>query len=249
MKKVLILTYCCLMAVFVHAKQSDASQQAHALYNDAEYTKAVEQYKLALEENQTSAALWYDLGNAYYKSGHMGYALAAYRKAAKLDPMDEDIRFNIAFVFAKTADKLEPQPKNLIVRLTDVVADFLTSGGWAFGAILLAILACMLFVVYIFMKNYTLKKIGFLSAILLWIGAFLFTALAMHRYYYALPSGAVIIAAHADILAEPNDNGTKLLMLHEGATLNLDGQEGEWVKVLLPNGTKGYIKAQAVEII
>lgn len=247
MKKALFLTY--LFSLFIMASAFSKDLPANVAYDDAEYESAAEQYLELLKDEPTSAELWYNLGNAYYKSGQIGYAVAAYRKAYKLSPTDEDIRFNLNFVFNKTADKIEPAPKNFIVRQTDIVADMFTSGGWAVLCIVFAALALGAFLLYIFMRTYSAKKWGLFTSVFFWGVAFFCLALSAHRYYYTLESAIVIVKPSADILAEPNGNGTRLLLLNEGATLQLKKREGDWIKVELPNGTVGYIQSKNVEII
>jgi hypothetical protein len=87
-----------------------------------------------------------------------------------------------------------------------------------------------------------MKKIGLFSSVLLWLLAFSTFAMAAHRYYHTLDSDVVITSSSVYITGEPTENGTRLILLHEGATLKWKGDEGEWFKVQLPNGTIGYVK-------
>lgn len=248
MKKAFLLLWISCFSAALFASDGDFGE-ANKQYDDAEYKKAATMYLALTEIHPYSAELWYNLGNAYYKAGKNGYAVAAYRKAHKLNPTDKDIRFNLDFVVAKTADKISPKPKSFIVRQTDMVADLFTSGGWAFASLLFACIGLVSMLVYIFLKNYTAKKVGLVSALLFWIGSFFLLALAGHRYYYALDSYAIVVSSHADVLSEPNSNGTRLLLLNEGATLDYKERSGDWVKVELPNGTQGFVKTSEVEII
>ena len=44
-----------------------------------------------------SPALLFNYGNAEFKAGHLGKAIAAYRRAELLAPRDAEIRANLAF--------------------------------------------------------------------------------------------------------------------------------------------------------
>ena len=44
-----------------------------------------------------SPTLWFNLGNARFKAGEIGHAVAAYRRAEALSPRDPDVRFNLQF--------------------------------------------------------------------------------------------------------------------------------------------------------
>lgn len=248
MKKWLFLT-CFLSVAVLKMQAQEAFSKANALYDDAKYKQAAELYKQVQDEFPASAEVWYNLGNAYYKSGKIGYSIAAYRRALKLNPTDGDIRFNLDFVVAKSSDKIEPKPRGFIIRQTDLAADIFTPGVWAFWAVVLALVAVLKFMAYIFAKNYRLKKLGLIASVVFWMLSFACVALAAHRYYYALDSYAVVVTRSADILGEPTENGTRLLLLNEGATLKFETRQSGWIKVELPNGSKGYVKAESVEVI
>lgn len=248
MKKSIFLSYIFFfLSVIVYGESLPMTPKE--LYDEAAYAQAADAYLSALTVHPGSAELWYNLGNCYFRMGSNGKAIAAYRRAHKLAPLDEDITFNLNFVLGKTADKLEPNPKSFVVRQADKVADVFSSGAWALGAVLIAFIGFFCFLVYIFIKSYRFKKLGFGLSILCWLSSLFFISMAAHRYYYSLDSAAVIISNSVDILAEPNENGSRLLLLNEGATLKLNKQEGDWLKVELPNGTLGYLKSTDAEII
>lgn len=247
MKQFLFVLLGGIMAVCAGAQ--NRFDEANRLYDSAKYEAAAQLYRQTAAVYPASAQVWYNLGNACYKSGKIGFSIAAYRKAVKLDPTDEDIRHNLDFVFAKSSDKIAPVPAPFLVRQTDIVANVFTAGGWALGATLLGALGLFGFLVYIFVKNYRAKKTGLLASGLFWSVSFVFVALAAHRYYYAQDSCAVVVAPSADILAEPTENGTRLLILNEGATLKLKNHEAGWIKVELPNGTQGFVSAEKMEVI
>lgn len=250
MKKILSFALIVFMLNgFGKAQSQTEFDGANALYNQGKYKEALQIYGSLTEKYPQEYKVWYNLGNAAFKTGNIGASIAAYRKALKLNPLDADVKNNLEFVFQKTADKMEPPSKSFVVLLTDKVAGYLSSGAWAFITLLISVFACLFFMMYIFIRNYRLKKIGLFSSVLLWILAFSAFAMAAHRYYYTLDSDVVITASSVHITGEPTENGTRLILLHEGATLKWKGGEGEWFKVQLPNGTLGYIKnADAVLI-
>lgn len=54
-----------------------------------------------LQTNGPSAALYFNLGNAWYKADQLGRAIAAYRQAEALEPRDPNLRFNLQFARKK----------------------------------------------------------------------------------------------------------------------------------------------------
>jgi len=81
----------------LQAEVSDPSgvfSEANRYYEDAAYAKAIATYKQLLPHHQ-SAAIHYNLGNAYYKNGHYPEAILQYEKAMLLNPRNPDIRANL----------------------------------------------------------------------------------------------------------------------------------------------------------
>ncbi|HSG98559.1 MAG TPA: hypothetical protein VLB27_00825 [candidate division Zixibacteria bacterium] len=98
---------------------------ANAQYDSANYIDAIRLYHEVIESGQESAALYYNLGNAYFEAGDLGYAILNYLRAERLDPADQDIQDNLAFARGFVTVQLEG------VRLNPFT-DFLTdlTDGW-----------------------------------------------------------------------------------------------------------------------
>jgi len=67
------------------------------LYEERKYAEAAALYETILNSGQVSPALYFNLGNAFFKSGKIGRAIVAYRRAEQLTPRDPDVRANLQF--------------------------------------------------------------------------------------------------------------------------------------------------------
>ena len=74
-----------------------AFESANKLYEQGKFAEAASAYASLLQSNQASAALYFNLGNAFFKSGQIGRAIAAYRYAGRVTPRDPDVRANLQF--------------------------------------------------------------------------------------------------------------------------------------------------------
>lgn len=74
-----------------------AFDAANKLYEHGEFAQAATAYEKMVQSGQASAALYFNLGNAFFKAGQMGRAIAAYRQAEQLSPRDPDLRANLQF--------------------------------------------------------------------------------------------------------------------------------------------------------
>jgi len=75
-----------------------AFDQANRLYEQGQFTNAAAVYDQLIRAGHGSATLHFNLGNAWFKAGQKGRALAAYRQAQQLAPRDPSVRFNLQFV-------------------------------------------------------------------------------------------------------------------------------------------------------
>ena len=70
---------------------------ANKLYAEGKFTDAAATYEKILQSKTISPALYFNYGNAEFKSGNFGRAIAAYRQAAQLTPRDAEVRANLEF--------------------------------------------------------------------------------------------------------------------------------------------------------
>ena len=90
-----ILIFLFLACISFPAIAQDAViKEADVAYTKEDYITAIELYEGILENNGESAAIYYNLGNSYYKAGKIAQAILNYERALLLSPADADIRFN-----------------------------------------------------------------------------------------------------------------------------------------------------------
>ena len=70
---------------------------ANKLYAEGKFAEAASAYEKILQSGAVSPALYFNYGNAEFKSGNLGRAIAAYRQAAQLTPRDAEVRANLDF--------------------------------------------------------------------------------------------------------------------------------------------------------
>ncbi len=78
--------------------------QANASYEQKDYAKALENYNRILGMGLESGALYYNIGNSFFKMGKMGYAILFYEKARRFIPQDSDLRANLTYARSLIAD-------------------------------------------------------------------------------------------------------------------------------------------------
>ena len=60
---------------------------------------------------------------------------------------------------------------------------------------------------------------------------------------------AIIMAKIVTVKSTPDTSGTNLFTIHEGIKVQIIDKAGTWIEIRFPDGNKGWIKNDTVEII
>ena len=61
-----------------------------ASYKAGDFTSAAEAWQNCVDNGFRSGDLFYNLGNAYFREGRLGFSILNYEKALRMDPANED---------------------------------------------------------------------------------------------------------------------------------------------------------------
>lgn len=225
--------------------------QADSAYINNDFASAVYLYENILANQGESADVYYNLGNSYYKMDNIAKAIVNYEKALVLNPGNGDIRFNLELAQSKTVDKVTPMSEIFLVTWIKNLTNLMSEKGWAQLGIITFIFTLLMLALYFFGKKIVLKKIGFISAVLLLLVCFIANILASNQKEKAQShESAIIIAPSITIKSTPNESGTDLFILHEGRKVMIkDNTMREWKEIQLEDGNAGWIPSSAIEII
>ena len=224
--------------------------EADSAYVHERYQQAIADYE-ALLKGGVSADLYYNLGNAYYRTDNMTKAILNYERALLLSPGDEDIRFNLQMARSKTIDKITPESEMFFVTWYHSLVNVMSVDAWARTALIVLAIAIILALVYLFSDRIWLRKTGFFGALLLLV-VFLLSNLFAFQQKQKLThrTGAIITTTAVPVKSTPSKNGTDLFILHEGTRVTItDGSMNGWKEIRVADGKKGWIETRQIEII
>lgn len=223
---------------------------ADSAYVNGNYQQAIAQYE-ALLKNGASAELYYNLGNAYYRTENITRAVLNYERALLLSPGDRDIRFNLQLARSKTIDKIVPESEMFFITWYHALVNLMSVDGWARMAIISLALVIILFLLYLFSEPIWLRKIGFFGGFLLLLFFVLSNLFAYQQKQNLLyRKGAIVIAPSVTVKSTPAQNGTDLFILHEGTKVTIiDGAMSDWKEIRLADGKEGWIERKSIELI
>jgi tetratricopeptide (TPR) repeat protein len=232
------------------ALQEGMVTQANQLYNTGDYTEAISQYEAVIATGYESAGLYFNLGNAYFKLNQITSSILFYEKARKLDPTDEDIRFNLALANSRIIDKMEPVPELFLKSWWAAARDVFSSNLWAkFGLAFLSLGLITLFA-FIISSSVITRKFTF------WMAVIFFTIMAMSFLFsltsyreYSRQTTAIIFTPTVTVKSSPTENSVDLFVVHEGTKIDITDTVEGWSEVKLANGNVGWVKSGVYRLI
>ena len=228
------------------ATKTSADQE----YKRGNYPQAIADYKSLLKKTP-SAEVYYNLGNAYFRSDSIPQAILAYERAALINPGNSYIRFNLQFARGKTIDKVAEPDEMFFISWFRSAANVATVDGWATMVLFSAALLGCCILLYFFSSRILVRKVGFGCAIAFAILFVLSNIFALYQKN-ALTSkeGAIIMAPAANLKKTPIRSGADEAVLHEGTRVDIaDRSIKGWLGVKLADGREGWIEENTVEEI
>ena len=219
-------------------------------YKKGNYQQAIKDYEELLKKGP-SVELYYNLGNAYYRTDNMTRAVLNYERALLLSPGDDDIRFNLQMARSKTIDKIAPKSEMFFVTWYKTLVNFTSVDGWARSAIVCLSLALVLALCYLFGGKPQVRKIGFFGAVV-FIAVFILSNVFAYEQKQILTkrTGAVVTAPSAPLKKTPVASSEHDAIIHEGSRVEIiDDTMKDWKQVELEDGREGWILSSQMERI
>lgn len=233
----------CLLGGSSFASPADLFNQGNQAYESGDFVGAVTLYDSAAA-GMTSAELLYNRGDARFKLGEIGRAIADYNRAYVLKPHDKAIHHNLAFARQFRPDKTltieNPLVRmfNNVLRLLDAATARVLAGLFFFLA--LGALALL------FVRGGRL--FGWLA---LGFGALFLYCFISAASWGAItsPERAVVVQPELTLRSGPGPEYKEIAVVHDGLEVMLREQRPGYVLIQIPGGDGGWVESASVEPI
>lgn len=217
-------------------------------YADGQFQEAIDAYRKVLDSGQESAAVYYNLANAHYKLNNIAPSIYYYEKAKRLNPADADIKNNAAFASKMKIDAITPLPENTVKKWFNSVLNLLTSDGWAYATVILAMLFVIFFLAYYFSYGTGKKRVFFTGTFVSLLLAGLSLMFAYNAFAKAEKDNlAIVFAQESTVKAEPNLASAEAFVLHEGTKVMILETVKDWKHISIADGKSGWIPATDIK--
>ncbi|MDD5772601.1 MAG: tetratricopeptide repeat protein [bacterium] len=214
------------------------------LYEKSDFTGAIEKYQMVIGSGVKNKTVYYNLGNAYYKTNKLGLAVLNYKRAYKLSPRDKDILANLAFLREKIVDQIKYE-KPVPQIMWDKVIFLLSLNEWTLLCLILYLLFMSLLIYSILKRDVDSEAIFYRNLIFIIFSISLIFFISSYLNNKQLE--AVITAEEVEVKNGPGENYSKGFILHEGMEVNIENDSGDWVEIILPNGLKGWVEKNNIQ--
>ncbi len=223
-------------------------QQGNQYFQKGAYKKAIQTYQKILDEGYESGALYYNLGNAYFKMGRLGQARLYYERAKRFMPDDVALNENLKLLQKRLVDKIQQPPK------------FFLSVWWAWFLGLfslslltyLVVLSFWLFLLawayYLFLKKQRHKERG-KGLIIVMLFIFLLFSITLFDKINRVDNTqyGVILKPAVTVYSEPRKEATEIFIVHEGTKVQILRENQGWLEIKLDDGKTGWLLANSLE--
>ena len=218
--------------------------EGNAAYVEGNYEQALTLYQKVEEAGVASASLYYNMGNTYYKMRDFPHAILYYEKAAKLDPSDEDIQANLAIANLAVVDKINVIPKPFVVKWRDGLRALLPVDGWAWLSVALFAMLLVSLFVFLMARRTGLRKAGFFAGVVILLCLVLSVAFAVDSLRLSTHhDDAIVMTPTVTVKSSPGEQSVDLFVLHEGAKVRILDSSRDWNKIMIADGSVGWLPA------
>jgi len=236
--------------LFAQESRNDKFNQGVSSYSSANYQEALDKWMDLYNSGYRSAALNFNIANAYFKLQNIPSAILFYERAYLLDPADEDINYNLQIARAMIVDRFQEIPELFFVRWYNVISLLISSNTWALLSLFTFIVCLISVSFYIYSTRYIYKVLGFWFALLmLFISSFSFALSHRNKDLVSDSRKGIIFSPVVSGKSSPDNSGTDLFVLHEGTKVTVEDKVGEWYEIRLSDGNKGWVPSNSLDII
>ena len=232
------------------APEAVTKAMADSAYANQQYQQAIACYEALLRQG-VSADIYYNLGNAYYRTEDITHAVLNYERALLLSPGDKDIKYNLQLARSMTIDKITPESEMFFFTWYHSLVNIMSVDGWARTALIALALAILLALCYLFSERMWIRKTGFFGCLIVLLVFAVANIFAYQQKDETLNrKGAIVVAPSVQVKSTPASNGTDLFILHEGTKVEItDASMKEWKEIKVADGKEGWLETSTIELI
>ena len=214
--------------------------KANQDFAQGHFKEAITSYEALVRAGQWNANLFYDLGNAYFRTRDFGRAILNYERALALDNHHPEATANLQ-IARDEGRALELQATKL-----ERYLQFASINQYSIAAAVALWLGIFAIVAVIFARRRSVALISLSILCLLVCGAAVW---AIHTLENGSEGRGLAIVTGNDVQARlaTADTANSVLALPAGSEIKILSTRGDWMYAALPNNLRGWIQTKNAE--
>ena len=232
--------FCALATSSVLGQADVEFAKANQEYAQGHFKEAISGYETLVRAGQWSANVFYDLGNAYFRTGDFGRAVLNYERALVLEPHHPEATANLQ-IARDEAHALELQPGRL-----ERYLEFASVNQYTVTAAVAFWIAAFCLAVLVFTRRRSRATLTLLLVMLLISAGGIVATWQLER---GSEGSALAVVTGKDVQARlaTADTANSVLALPPGSEVKIVSTRGDWIYAALPNNLRGWIPAKNAE--
>lgn len=233
--------HACIIVFSLNQAATELYNQGNRYYAQGDYHEAIRVYEEAARRIE-STPLYYNLGNAYFKTGRIGKAIIHYHRARFFSPRDSDVAHNLAYTRNYRVDKTRSS--------TSPITAFLSAAFKSLSMKEAQITATIFFVVMsVCLSLYIMKRRKISGYAAIAAGVLFILTFISWQAWVNVKNGrmAVIIVPEVNAMSGPGEEYKHILTLHDGAEVRIREERKNYFLIQLPGGLGGWIEKGSLE--
>ena len=232
--------FCALATSSVLGQADVEFAKANQEYAQGHFKEAISGYETLVRAGQWSANVFYDLGNAYFRTGDFGRAILNYERALVLEPHHPEATANLQ-IARDEAHALELQPGRL-----ERYLEFASVNQYTVTAAVAFWIAAFCLAVLVFTRRRSRATLTLLLVMLLISAGGIVATWQLER---GSEGSALAVVTGKDVQARlaTADTANSVLALPPGSEVKIVSTRGDWIYAALPNNLRGWIPAKSAE--
>ena len=229
-----------LLAISARGADDARFTKANQEYAAGHFREAIGDYESLVHSGEWSANIFYDLGNAWFRTGDFGRAILNYERALALDPRHPEAEANLRVA------RDEARALELRKDATERALAFATPTQYSVAAAIAFWVAMFFAVRLVFARRRASGLIGLLIISMAILAGSIFALYSMENG----GSGqalAIVIGQNVEARLATADNASSVLALPPGSEIKILSTRGDWIYAALPNDQRGWIPAKSAE--
>ena len=234
------LSFAGLLAISARGASDAQFAKANQEYAAGHFREAITDYESLVRSGEWSANVFYDLGNAWFRTGGFGEAILNYERALALDPRHPEAEANLRIA------RDEARALEFRKDATERALAFATLTQYSIAAAIAFWLSMFFATRLVFARQ---RPGGLTGLLIISMAIFAGSVFAL----YSVENGdsgkalAIVTGQNVEARLATADNANSVLALPPGSEVKILSTRGDWVYAALPNDQRGWIPAKSAE--